>query len=119
MRRDAVVHTPMTDDDFDKPQVGVASSWNEVTPCNYHLDKLAALLDEGHSDQLTALLKTMAQMNYLSFESTSRAIRSACAVSISCAGSSITGPREVFTMIADDFIMASSWAPSSRSWAAP
>src|SRR3954462_14420601 len=32
-----------SEDDFDKPQVGVASSWNEVTPCNYHLDKLAAL----------------------------------------------------------------------------
>jgi dihydroxy-acid dehydratase len=33
--------------DFGKPQVGVASSWNEVTPCNYHLDKLAALAKEG------------------------------------------------------------------------
>ena len=28
----------MTDDDWDKPQVGVASSWNEVTPCNMPLD---------------------------------------------------------------------------------
>jgi dihydroxy-acid dehydratase len=36
-----------SEDDFDKPQVGVASSWNEVTPCNYHLDKLAALAKEG------------------------------------------------------------------------
>jgi dihydroxy-acid dehydratase len=36
-----------SDDDFGKPQVGVASSWNEVTPCNYHLDKLAALAKEG------------------------------------------------------------------------
>jgi dihydroxy-acid dehydratase len=35
------------DDDFSKPQVAVASSWNEVTPCNYHLDKLAALAKEG------------------------------------------------------------------------
>jgi dihydroxy-acid dehydratase len=35
------------DDDFGKPQVAVASSWNEVTPCNYHLDKLAALAKEG------------------------------------------------------------------------
>ena len=35
------------EEDFDKPQVGVASSWNEVTPCNYHLDKLAALAKEG------------------------------------------------------------------------
>lgn len=31
----------MGDDDFRKPLVGVASSWNEVTPCNLHLDKLA------------------------------------------------------------------------------
>ena len=36
-----------SEEDFDKPQVGVASSWNEVTPCNYHLDKLAALAKEG------------------------------------------------------------------------
>jgi dihydroxy-acid dehydratase len=31
----------MGDDDFSKPIIGVASSWNEVTPCNLHLDKLA------------------------------------------------------------------------------
>jgi dihydroxy-acid dehydratase len=31
----------MTDDDWDKPQVAVASSWNEVTPCNMPLDRLA------------------------------------------------------------------------------
>lgn len=31
----------MGDDDFRKPIIGVASSWNEVTPCNMHLDKLA------------------------------------------------------------------------------
>ncbi|HEX8002146.1 MAG TPA: dihydroxy-acid dehydratase [Mycobacteriales bacterium] len=31
----------MTDDDWDRPQVGVASSWNEVTPCNLPLDRLA------------------------------------------------------------------------------
>jgi dihydroxy-acid dehydratase len=33
--------TGMGDDDFRKPIIGVASSWNEVTPCNMHLDKLA------------------------------------------------------------------------------
>ena len=33
--------TGMRDDDFRKPLIGVASSWNEVTPCNLHLDKLA------------------------------------------------------------------------------
>lgn len=31
----------MKDADFDKPIIGVASSWNEVTPCNLNLDKLA------------------------------------------------------------------------------
>ncbi|MGH9120565.1 MAG: dihydroxy-acid dehydratase, partial [Acidimicrobiales bacterium] len=37
----------MTDDDFSKPQVGVASSWNEVTPCNLPLDRLAKRCKEG------------------------------------------------------------------------
>ncbi|HEX2064240.1 MAG TPA: dihydroxy-acid dehydratase [Acidimicrobiales bacterium] len=37
----------MTDEDFDKPQVGVASSWNEVTPCNMPLDRLAKRAKEG------------------------------------------------------------------------
>jgi dihydroxy-acid dehydratase len=36
-----------SEEDFGKPQVGVASSWNEVTPCNYHLGKLAVLAKEG------------------------------------------------------------------------
>ncbi len=31
----------MTDDDWDKPQVAIASTWNEVTPCNMTLRKLA------------------------------------------------------------------------------
>lgn len=37
----------MTEDDFDKAQVGVASSWNEVTPCNMPLDALAKKCKEG------------------------------------------------------------------------
>ncbi|MEX2554954.1 MAG: dihydroxy-acid dehydratase [Actinomycetota bacterium] len=36
-----------TEEDFNKPQVGVASSWNEVTPCNFHLDRLAAAAKVG------------------------------------------------------------------------
>jgi dihydroxy-acid dehydratase len=36
-----------SEEDFGKPQVAVASTWNEVTPCNYHLGKLAALAKEG------------------------------------------------------------------------
>jgi dihydroxy-acid dehydratase len=37
----------MTDNDWDKPQVGIASSWNEVTPCNMPLDRLARRSKEG------------------------------------------------------------------------
>lgn len=37
----------MTDDDWDKPQIGVCSSWNEVTPCNLPLDRLAKRAKEG------------------------------------------------------------------------
>ncbi len=40
----------MTDGDWDKPQVGVASSWNEVTPCNMPLDRLAKRAKEGVRD---------------------------------------------------------------------
>ncbi|MEZ5141760.1 MAG: dihydroxy-acid dehydratase [Acidimicrobiales bacterium] len=41
----------MTDDDWDKPQVGVASSWNEVTPCNLPLDRLAKRAKVGVRDR--------------------------------------------------------------------
>jgi dihydroxy-acid dehydratase len=37
----------MGDDDWDKPQIGVASSWNEITPCNLSLDRLAKRAKEG------------------------------------------------------------------------
>jgi dihydroxy-acid dehydratase len=37
----------LTDDDWDKPQIGVASSWNEITPCNLSLDRLAKAAKEG------------------------------------------------------------------------
>jgi len=40
----------MTDDDWGKPQVGVASSWNEVTPCNLPLDRLAKRAKQGVRD---------------------------------------------------------------------
>jgi dihydroxy-acid dehydratase len=40
----------MTDADWDKPQVGVASSWNEVTPCNLPLDRLAKRAKQGIRD---------------------------------------------------------------------
>ena len=37
----------MGDEDWEKPQIGVASSWNEVTPCNLSLDRLADAAKEG------------------------------------------------------------------------
>ena len=37
----------MGDADWDKPQVGIASSWNEITPCNLSLDRLAQGAKEG------------------------------------------------------------------------
>ncbi len=37
----------MTDDDWDKPQIGIASSWNEITPCNLSLKRLAIKAKEG------------------------------------------------------------------------
>ena len=37
----------MDDEDFAKPQIGVASSWNEITPCNLSLDRLAKASKEG------------------------------------------------------------------------
>jgi dihydroxy-acid dehydratase len=37
----------LSEDDLQRPQVGVASSWNEVTPCNVHLNGLATAAKEG------------------------------------------------------------------------
>lgn len=37
----------MGDEDWSKPQIGVASSWNEITPCNLSLDRLAQACKEG------------------------------------------------------------------------
>jgi dihydroxy-acid dehydratase len=37
----------MGDSDWDKPQVGIASSWNEITPCNLSLNRLAQAAKEG------------------------------------------------------------------------
>jgi dihydroxy-acid dehydratase len=37
----------MGDEDFAKPQIGVASSWNEITPCNLSLDRLAQAVKQG------------------------------------------------------------------------
>ncbi len=37
----------MADGDWDKPQIGVASSWNEITPCNLSLGRLAKRVKDG------------------------------------------------------------------------
>ncbi|GGL86136.1 dihydroxy-acid dehydratase [Nakamurella endophytica] len=37
----------MGDEDWQKPQIGIASSWNEITPCNLSLDRLAQAAKDG------------------------------------------------------------------------
>ena len=37
----------MGDDDWSKPQIRIASSWNEITPCNLSLARLAQAAKEG------------------------------------------------------------------------
>lgn len=37
----------LTDDDWDKPQIGIASSWNEITPCNLSIRRLTAAAKDG------------------------------------------------------------------------
>ena len=39
----------MGDDDWVKPQIGVASSWNEITPCNLSLARLATSVERGRA----------------------------------------------------------------------
>ena len=40
----------MGDGDWDKPQIGIASTWNEITPCNLSLDRLARRAKDGVRD---------------------------------------------------------------------
>ena len=37
----------MGDEDWVKPQIGIASSWNEITPCNLSLDRLSKASKQG------------------------------------------------------------------------
>ncbi len=39
------------DDDFAKPQVGIAATWSNLTPCNMHIDELARLAAQGAEAQ--------------------------------------------------------------------
>ena len=43
--------TGFNDEDFFKPQVGVASTWSMVTPCNMHINDLASLICSSINDQ--------------------------------------------------------------------
>lgn len=40
----------VTDEDFKKPMIGIASTWSEVTPCNIHIDDLAIAAKKGAAD---------------------------------------------------------------------
>lgn len=40
----------VTDEDFKKPMIGIASTWSEVTPCNVHIDDLAVAAKKGAAD---------------------------------------------------------------------
>jgi len=37
----------LTDDDFERPLIGVANTWSETTPCNAHLREVAQWVKEG------------------------------------------------------------------------
>ncbi len=37
----------LSDEDFEKPLIGIANTWTETTPCNYHLRELATWVKEG------------------------------------------------------------------------
>jgi dihydroxy-acid dehydratase len=39
-----------TDEDFQKPMIGIASTWSEVTPCNMHIDQIALKAKQGARD---------------------------------------------------------------------
>lgn len=40
----------LTDEDFTKPMIGIASTWSEVTPCNIHIKDLAESAKQGARD---------------------------------------------------------------------
>src|ERR687889_31361 len=57
----------MGDEDWEKPQVGVASSWNEITPCNLSLDRLAgSVLLAGCDKSLPGMLMAAARLDLAS-----------------------------------------------------
>ena len=51
----------MGDDDFAKPQIGIASSWNEITPCNLSLNRLREKKRAKNDADTVALTEEMAE----------------------------------------------------------
>ena len=49
------------DEDFNKPMIGIASTWSDVTPCNMHIDKLARASKQGvnESDASALIFNTI------------------------------------------------------------
>ena len=41
-----------SDDDFRRPQIGIASTWAMTTPCNMHINDLAKLLDKLRNEYI-------------------------------------------------------------------
>ncbi len=79
----------MGDEDWEKPQIGIASSWNEITPCNLSLDRLAQGAKEGvHSGGGYPL-----QFGTVSVSTASRWATRACTSPSSRARSSRTASR--------------------------
>ena len=50
--RAMLIATGMTDEDISRPIIGVASTWNEVTPCNLNLSRLAKDVKAGIREAL-------------------------------------------------------------------
>ena len=40
----------LSDEDFEKPLIGIANTWTDATPCNVHLRDLASAVREGVID---------------------------------------------------------------------
>ena len=38
------------EDDFKRPQIGIASTWSMITPCNMHINELAQIAASGADD---------------------------------------------------------------------
>lgn len=55
----------VTDGDFKKPMVGVASTWSEVTPCNIHLNDLAKRAKKKEQEKLGLFHSCLTRLPFL------------------------------------------------------